>query len=313
MAAFAVAALAPLVVGDARPADLAAGLYLACAAVGLALVVGVAGLPSLAQGAFVATGAVVARAPARARRADGRRRARWAAVAGAAAGGARRRSRSSRLPRAGFAAATWIVSWLVALAAQSLGWLLGGSQGIVVAGGPTPSGHYELALVLTALAALGFAALARAPFGLGLAAAREREPAAAALGVPVQRLRATAVAARAPSPGSPARSRCSSPGVADPASTARTSRSSSSSSCCSAARVAPLGAPAGVVVLGVLSVAADAIGSLENVAAARAHALLAAIMLLGVVSLGWDGIVRPPRRRYPAPVRGAATPSGGAS
>src|SRR5262249_6507817 len=40
--------------------DLASGLYLACAAVGLAFIVGIAGLPSLAQGAFVAVGAVVA-------------------------------------------------------------------------------------------------------------------------------------------------------------------------------------------------------------------------------------------------------------
>ena len=58
-AAFAVAALAPLVVGDARTADLAAGCYLACAAIGLAFVVGVAGLPSLAQGGLVAIGAIV--------------------------------------------------------------------------------------------------------------------------------------------------------------------------------------------------------------------------------------------------------------
>jgi ABC-type branched-subunit amino acid transport system ATPase component len=51
-----------------------------------------------------------------------------------------------------------------------------------------------------------------------------------------------------------------------------------------------------VLVLGVLSAAADVIGSLEHVAAARAHTLLAAVMLLGVVSLGWEGIVRPGRR-----------------
>ncbi|HEV7639726.1 MAG TPA: hypothetical protein VGO39_02520, partial [Gaiellaceae bacterium] len=59
VAAFAVAALVPLAVGEARTADLADGLYLACAAVGLAFAVGVAGLPSLAQGAFVAVGAVI--------------------------------------------------------------------------------------------------------------------------------------------------------------------------------------------------------------------------------------------------------------
>ena len=55
-----VAAFVPLVTGDARLADLASGLYLACAAVGLGFVAGVAGLPSLAQGAFMATGAMVA-------------------------------------------------------------------------------------------------------------------------------------------------------------------------------------------------------------------------------------------------------------
>jgi branched-chain amino acid transport system permease protein len=61
--------------------------------------------------------------------------------------------------------------------------------------------------------------------------------------------------------------------------------------------LAPLGAPAGVLVLAALSVVADALGSLEHVAASRAHALLAAIMLLGVVSLGWEGLVRPTRAR----------------
>jgi ABC-type branched-subunit amino acid transport system ATPase component len=51
-----------------------------------------------------------------------------------------------------------------------------------------------------------------------------------------------------------------------------------------------------------LSLLADALGSLEHVAAARAHELLAAVLLLGVVSLGWDGVVRParPRRRATA-------------
>ena len=75
--------------------------------------------------------------------------------------------------------------------------------------------------------------------------------------------------------------------------------------------LAPLGAPAGVLVLGVLSVLADAAGSLEHVAASRAHALLASIMLLAVVSLGWDGVVRPARARRrgarPAPPRPAAS------
>jgi branched-chain amino acid transport system permease protein len=60
--------------------------------------------------------------------------------------------------------------------------------------------------------------------------------------------------------------------------------------------LSPLGPPAGVLVLGLLSLAADAVGRLENIAAARAHTLLTAVMLLGIVSLGWEGIVRPARR-----------------
>jgi branched-chain amino acid transport system permease protein len=65
--------------------------------------------------------------------------------------------------------------------------------------------------------------------------------------------------------------------------------------------LSPLGPPAGMLVLGLLSVAADAVGRLENIAAARAHTLLTAIMLLGIVSLGWEGIVRPsPRVRRSA-------------
>ena len=80
---------------------------------------------------------------------------------------------------AGIAAATWIVAWLVATALESIGWFFGGTEGLVVTAGPSPAGHYELALALTALAGLGFAALARSPLGLGLAAARDREAAAA--------------------------------------------------------------------------------------------------------------------------------------
>jgi len=128
VAAFAVAALAPLAAGDARTADLADGLYLACAAVGLALAVGIAGLPSLAQGGFVAVGAVVGAhllehgAPTAVAALAG-------LLAGAAAGGVVGVA-FARLPGAGFAAATWIVTWLIAFATDSLTWVLGGSRGI---------------------------------------------------------------------------------------------------------------------------------------------------------------------------------------
>jgi ABC-type branched-subunit amino acid transport system ATPase component/ABC-type branched-subunit amino acid transport system permease subunit len=305
VAAFAVAALVPLVVGDARTADLAGGLYLACAAVGLALVVGVAGLPSLAQGAFVAVGAVAGAhllahgAPTLvAAIGGGLAGCLAAAVTGAA---------FVRLPRAGFAAATWIVAWLMAFATQSIGWVLGGSQGIVVQGGPSPTGHYELALALTALAAAGYLVLARATFGLRLAAAREREAAARTLRVPVVRLRVLAMSAAGVPAGVTGALGVQLAGVADPALYSPYLSFKLLVIVLLGGALAPLGAPAGVLVLGALSVVADAITSLEHVAASRSHALLAAILLLGVVSLGWNGLVRPARTRR----RGAVAPPAG--
>ena len=294
-AALIAAAFVPLVTGDARLADLGSGLYLACAAVGLGLVAGVAGLPSLAQGAFMATGAIVA-----AQLLEHGVPTALAAVAGGVAGGAAGAVVGSafvRLPRAGFAAATWIVSWLVAFAVLSVTWLLGGAQGTVVSAGPTTAGHYELALGLTALVVLGAASLGRAPFGLGLAAAREREPAATALGVPYRRRRTAAVTAAAAVAGLAGALAVQLAGVADPASYGPYLSFKLFVIVMVGGALAPAGPVAGAAVLGVLSVAADTVGSLENVSATRAHELLAAIMLLGVVSLGWEGLIRPARRR----------------
>ena len=302
-AAFLVAALGPVVLGEARTADVADGLYLACAAVGLAFAVGVAGLPSLAQGAFVAVGAVTgahllaAGAPTPV-----------AGLAGGIGGGLSGLLVGyafARLPRAGFAAATWVVSWLVAFALQSITWFLGGSQGIVVTGGPTETQHYELALVLTGLAALGYVALAHSPLGLGLAAAREREAAALALDVPVLRLRAVAVAASGAVAGVVGALAVQLAGVGDPSQYGPFLSFRLFVVVLIGGALSPLGPPAGVLVLGLLSLAADAVGRLENIAAARAHTLLTAVMLLGIVSLGWEGIVRPARRvRRSAPGSG---------
>jgi branched-chain amino acid transport system ATP-binding protein/branched-chain amino acid transport system permease protein len=294
VAAFASAALVPLVVGDARLADLAGGLYLACAAVGLAFVVGIAGLPSLAQGAFVAVGAVVA-AHLLAAGAPTAVAAALGGVGGGAAG-ALVGYAFVRLPPAGFAAATWIVSWLVAFALLSITWFLDGSQGFVVTGGPTTTQHYELALALTGLAALAYTALARAPFGLRLAAARDREAAARALRVPVLHIRALAVAGSGAVAGVAGALGVQLAGVADPTQNGPFLSFRLIVVVLIGGALAPLGAPAGTLVLGVLSIAADVLGRLENVAASRAHTLLTAIMLLGIVSLRWEGILRAPKR-----------------
>ena len=295
-AAFAVAAFAPFVFGDSRLADLAGGLYLAIAATGLAFAVGVGGLPSLAQGAFVAAGAVVS-----ARLLQVGAPTVVAAPLGAAAGAVAAAVVALlfvQLPRAGIAAATWIVAWLVATALDSIGWFFGGTEGLVVTAGPSPAGHYELALAVTALAGVGFSALARSPLGLGLAAARDREAAAAGCGIPVRRLRVTAFAVSGAAAGLAGALGVELAGIGDPSQYGPYLSFKLFVVVLVGGAVAPLGATAGVIVLGVLSIAAGAIGSVENVAHARSHALLAAIMLLGVVSLGWDGLLRPVRRRF---------------
>ena len=308
-AAFTIAAFAPLVFGDSHLADFAAGLYLAVAATGLAFAVGVGGLPSLAQGAFVAAGAVVS-----ARLLQVGAPTIVAAPAGAAVGAACAALVGAvfvRLPPAGIAAATWIVAWLVATALGSLGWFFGGTEGLVVTTGPSPAQHYELALALTALAGAGFAALARSPLGLGLAAARDREAAATAYRIPVRRLRVTAFAVSGAAAGLAGALGVELAGIGDPSQFGPYLSFKLFVVVLVGGAIAPLGATAGVIVLGILSIAADAIGSVEDVAHARSHALLAAIMLLGVVSLGWDGIVRPVRRRFPhGRARGAQTPVG---
>jgi branched-chain amino acid transport system permease protein len=305
--AFGLAAFVPLFVGESRVADLAGGLYLAAAAVGLALSVGVAGLPLLAQGAFMAIGAVTAAhigSTALGATAAALAGGLCALVVGVA---------FARLPQAGFAVASWIVSWLVAFGLQSIRWPLGGTEGIVVVGGPSPSEHYELGLLLTLLAVGVYAALARAPFGLQLAAAREREPAATALRVPIVRLRIETLGVSGTFAGVAGALAVHLAGVGDPGSFSPFLSFKLFVVVLIGGPLSALGGVVGELVLGVLSLAAGAIGSLENVAAARSHTLLAAIMLLGVVSLGWDGIIRPGtrRRRSDAGSRPARSPASG--
>jgi branched-chain amino acid transport system permease protein len=305
--AFGLAAFVPLFVGESRVTDLAGGLYLAAAAVGLALSVGVAGLPLLAQGAFMAIGAVTAAHIGS---------TALGATAGALAGGLCALVVGvafARLPQAGFAVASWIVSWLVAFGLQSIRWPLGGTEGIVVVGGPSPSEHYELGLLLTLLAVGVYAALARAPFGLQLAAAREREPAATALRVPIVRLRIETLGVSGTFAGVAGALAVHLAGVGDPGSFSPFLSFKLFVVVLIGGPLSALGGVVGELVLGVLSLAAGAIGSLENVAAARSHTLLAAIMLLGVVSLGWDGIIRPGtrRRRSDAGSRPARSPASG--
>ncbi|MDP8955574.1 MAG: hypothetical protein M3N24_01245, partial [Actinomycetota bacterium] len=160
--AVVVAALVPLAIRDpVRLAALGSALYTILAAIGVNFAVGMAGIPSLGHGAFVAIGAFTV--------ALLRTEAGWdaspatvAAVVLAGVAGLIVGVGAIRLTRPIVAIATWVVSWLVAFALGAFPGLFGGLQGIAVPEGTlgldrfglavrlTPSVHYEVALLLVA-------------------------------------------------------------------------------------------------------------------------------------------------------------------
>jgi ABC-type branched-subunit amino acid transport system ATPase component/ABC-type branched-subunit amino acid transport system permease subunit len=295
--AAALAAVAPLMLGGAVATDtLASGAYLALAATGLGLCVGLAGVPSLAQGAFVGTGAFVAahllRHTSMPAEACALAAAAAAALLGTAAGFAVRSLDSVRV-----AVSTWLLSWLVALSLAELPWLSGGAQGLVVPTrrlfglNPTPLVHYELALILTGLCALAFVALRRGPFGLDLGAAARHRGAAAALGVPMERLRVTAFAASAFVGGLAGGFAVQLDVVADPTAYGPLLSFELLVAVLVGGAAAALGPSAGVIVLGLIALAARALGSLAGVSGSRFQPMLEALLLLAVLTTGGSALI----------------------
>ena len=293
----ALAAIAPLVLGGAVATDtLASGAYLALAATGLGFCVGLAGVPSLAQGAFVGTGAFAAAhmlrhtaLPAEVCALVG---AMAAALLGTAAGFAVRSLDPVRV-----AVGTWLLSWLVALSLAALPWLSGGAQGLVVPTrrlfglNPTPLVHYELAVLLTGLCALAFVALRRGPFGLDLAAAARHRGAAAALGVPMERLRVAAFGASAFVGGLAGGLAVQLDVVADPTAYGPLLSFELLVAVLVGGATAALGPSAGVIVLGLIALAARALGSLASVSGSRFQPMLEALLLLAVLTTGGSALV----------------------
>src|SRR5256714_237493 len=192
---FALACAVPAIVNDpVSLSRLASGLYIALAAVGLNFTVGLTGMPSLGQGAFVGAGAFTT-AWLRAHGGWEPIPATLAGVALAFAAGAVVGYGAVRLRGVFVAVSTWIVAWMLSFILTAFPGLSGGSQGLVlptarmgipgtgVVVSMTEGVHFELALALLALTLLAFAAIARGPAGLALAAAREGPAQAAALGV----------------------------------------------------------------------------------------------------------------------------------
>ena len=321
------AALAPLVLGGLVATDtLASGAYLALAATGLALCIGLAGVPSLAQGAFMGTGAFAAahllRHTALPAELCALLGALAATVLGALAGLAVRSLDAVRV-----AVGTWLLSWLVALALGALPWLSGGAQGLVVPTRrlfgfqPTPLVHYELGVVLTGLCALALVALRSGPFGLDLAAAAQHRGAASALGVPLEKLRVGAFAASAFVGGLAGGFAVQLQLVADPTAYAPLLSFELLVAVLVGGAASALGPSVGVVVLGLIALAAEALGSLAGVSGSRFQPMLEALLLLAVLTTGGTAFVpaalrafrslRPARRpRHRAPSAPAARRGG---
>jgi branched-chain amino acid transport system permease protein len=291
----AAAAVVPPALGSLVRLDaLAATLYLGVAALGLGLTVGRAGIPSLAQGAFMAIGAFVAAAI----RDGDHASVLVAAIAGAAAAGAAGAASGAgivRLRTVFVAVGTWILSWLVAFALLSFPSLSGGVEGRPVPQGElagialTPRAHYELALALVVLVAGVVALLARGAFGIRLAAARDHTGAALALGIPVVRLRVAAFAVSAAVAGLAGALAVQLARVADPTAYGAFLSFHLLVAVLLGGAAATLGPLAGVLALSGISLAARVV--LLGASGERWNPMLAALLLVVVLSAGGAGIV----------------------
>jgi branched-chain amino acid transport system permease protein len=318
VAAFvAVVALLPAFgLGFFHVEDLAAWLYLALAASGLVLTVGFAGLPSLGQGAFMGIGALTTSVLGA--------HAGWSpmaalpvAVVASVLAGLVTGLAIVRLPRVFVAVSTWLLTWLVALAASAFPWLSGGAQGYVAASPLGPTAHYELALALT-VAVVGLLAVFRASAaGIRLRAVRDSPAAAAVLGVPNDRLLFGAFVVSAGVAGLAGALTVQLAGVFDQdAFGPLTSFRLLVAVLIGGAAYAAAGV-AGVAVLGVLAIVAHAWGSVLG-DVPQLQPMLTAALLLAVLGLGKEGLIpwlstrRQARTPRPAAVPAAPEPRPGA-
>jgi branched-chain amino acid transport system ATP-binding protein/branched-chain amino acid transport system permease protein len=299
--AVVVAAMLPLVLGDELRRAAASGLYIALMAVGLNFAVGLGGMPSLGQGAFVGIGAFAA--------ALLRVRAGWdpalavvMGTAAAAAAGVAVGIGATRLRGAFVAVATWVVSWLLAFALAAFPGVFGGSQGLAVAeaavslpgtgGGVrlTPAIHFELALVLIVLAVLAYGSLARSPAGLRLAAVRQGPAAAAAIGVRAGPLLMGAFVTSAALGGLAGALAVLLLGVADPTAYGPLLSVELFVAVLLGGQGSAIGPLAGAAVLAVIPPAARALGSSAGIAPERFEPVVASALLLGALFLGRAGV-----------------------
>jgi branched-chain amino acid transport system permease protein len=289
------AVLVPVLPVDVGLDRLAADLYLGAAAVGLGIVVGLGGMPSLGHGAFVALGAFGAALLGA--------RAGWpteAAVAGgvlvATAAGVAVGFVAGRVRPVLVAVVTWLLAWLVAIGLAAFPSFSGGAQGIALDRGSlagvrlSATAHYEIAVALVALAVLAYVLLARAPAGIALSAARERRTSAERLGVPVARMRAGVFAAGAGIAGLAGALAVYLAGVADGQAYEPLLSAKLFIAVVLGGALSPAGGLVGVAVLAVLGRLTE-IGGLESSQATRVETLLVAVIVLSALGATDRGLL----------------------
>ena len=294
--AFVGAALAPLVLPEGRTADLAGFVYLALAAVGLGYAVGLAGIPSLGQGAFLGIGAFT--------EALLRAKAGWpllpsllVAIAVTAVAGGLTGLATGRLRSAFVAVSTWILSWIVLLLLTSFPRISGGAQGLVlpettVLGHTvTPTGHYLVGLTLVALAILALAVLAPRGPGLALAAGRDHPAAALGLGVAVARSRLGVFAASATIAGLAGALGVELAQVADPSSYGPVLSFELFVAVILGGARLPLGPVVGLAVISGFRHLAEEIGGFRGLPPGRLEEMLTGYGMLLVLGLGGAGLL----------------------
>ena len=294
---FAAALLAPAVLPlESRLVDLAGFVYLALAAVGLAYAVGLAGIPSLGQGAFFGIGAF-AEAIARAKGGVPLLPSLLVAVLVTGACGVLTGLATGRLRGAFVAVSTWILSWIVLLTLTSFPGISGGAQGLVMPEARvlgqtlTPTAHYVTGIMLLALALLAFAVLTRRGPGLALAAGRDQVEAALGLGVPVARLRLGAFTTSAAIAGLAGALSVELSQVADPSAYGPVlSFELFVAVILGGARLA-LGPVVGLAVIAGFSNVAEEIGSARGLPPGRVEEMLTGYGMLLVLGLGGAGLL----------------------
>jgi branched-chain amino acid transport system permease protein len=317
--AFAAALLAPAVLPlSGRMADLAGFVYLALAAVGLGYAVGLAGIPSLGQGAFFGIGAF-AEAIMRAKGGWPLVPSLLVAVIVTGACGVLTGLATGRLRGAFVAVSTWILSWIVLLVLTSFPGISGGAQGLVMPEASVlghalnPTTHYVIGVTLLAVAVLAFGVLARRGPGLALAAGRDQVDSAVGLGVPLARVRLGAFTTSAAIAGLAGALGVELSQVADPSAYGPVlSFELFVAVILGGARFA-VGPVVGLAVIAAFSNLAEEIGSLRGLPPGRLEEMLTGYGMLIVLGLGGAGLLPFAgawwrRMRPPSPHRRAHSP-----